>query len=200
MPLESASWINELVTSNPAIGDSVGRGDDHMRLLKQVLKNCFPNVGGAVTLSHAEINALPQDIVDAITEISEELVPTGLIAMWSGSNAAIPDGWALCDGSNGTPDLRDRFVVGSGSTYATGNTGGTNSGTTSPSGSHSPTVTLTESTATVSKVAGGQGIDATNVEAVTGVTGTVSTAVDHTHTVTVLPKYYALAYIMKVAA
>lgn len=39
-------------------------------------------------------------------------IPTGVIVMWSGLIAEIPDGWALCDGGNGTPDLRDRFVVG----------------------------------------------------------------------------------------
>jgi hypothetical protein len=39
-------------------------------------------------------------------------VPRGAIVMWSGSIASIPDGWALCDGTNGTPDLRDKFVVG----------------------------------------------------------------------------------------
>jgi microcystin-dependent protein len=51
-------------------------------------------------------------------------VPSGGIILWSGSVASIPAGWALCDGANGTPDLRDRFVVGAGSTYAVGNTGG----------------------------------------------------------------------------
>lgn len=49
---------------------------------------------------------------------------TGMILMWSGSIATIPSGWALCNGSNGTPDLRDRFLVGAGSTYAVGATGG----------------------------------------------------------------------------
>lgn len=42
------------------------------------------------------------------------LVPTGAIFMWSGSIASIPTGWALCDGTNGTPDLRERFIVGVG--------------------------------------------------------------------------------------
>lgn len=51
-------------------------------------------------------------------------VPIGGIILWSGSIASIPSGWALCDGSNGTPDLRNRFVVGAGSTYSPGNTGG----------------------------------------------------------------------------
>lgn len=62
-----------------------------------------------------------------------EGVPSGVIAMWSGSIASIPTGWVLCDGNNSTPDLRDRFVVGAGSTYAVADTGGSN------------TVTLTES-------------------------------------------------------
>lgn len=39
-------------------------------------------------------------------------VPSGVILLWSGTIATIPQGWALCDGTNGTPDLRDRFVVG----------------------------------------------------------------------------------------
>jgi hypothetical protein len=51
-------------------------------------------------------------------------IPSGGIIMWSGSIAEIPAGWALCDGTNGTPDLRDRFVLGAGSTYAVGDTGG----------------------------------------------------------------------------
>ena len=46
--------------------------------------------------------------------------------MWSGSINDIPVGWALCDGSNGTPDLRDRFIVGAGGSYNVGNTGGSN--------------------------------------------------------------------------
>jgi hypothetical protein len=51
-------------------------------------------------------------------------VPTGAILLWSGSVASVPSGWNLCDGTNGTPNLRDRFVVGAGSTYAVGATGG----------------------------------------------------------------------------
>ena len=51
-------------------------------------------------------------------------IPSGVIVMWSGSIASIPSGWLLCNGSSGTPDLRDRFVVGAGSTYAVAATGG----------------------------------------------------------------------------
>jgi len=46
--------------------------------------------------------------------------------LWSGSIASIPLGWSLCNGTSGTPDLRDRFVVGAGTTYAVNATGGAN--------------------------------------------------------------------------
>jgi hypothetical protein len=53
-----------------------------------------------------------------------DYVPCGAIIMWSGAVAAIPTGYVLCDGSNGTPDLRERFIVGAGGingTHATPN-------------------------------------------------------------------------------
>ena len=52
------------------------------------------------------------------------ILPKGLISMWYGSIASIPSGWALCDGTNSTPDLRDRFIVGAGTTYSPNNVGG----------------------------------------------------------------------------
>ena len=51
-------------------------------------------------------------------------IPSGGIIIWSGASNAIPSGWYLCNGSNGTPDLRNRFIVGAGSGYGVGNTGG----------------------------------------------------------------------------
>ncbi len=53
-------------------------------------------------------------------------VPPGSILPWHGNLADMPAGFALCDGSNGTPDLRDRFIVGAGNTYTLNNMGGTN--------------------------------------------------------------------------
>ena len=53
------------------------------------------------------------------------VIPSGVIVMWSGSKDNIPEGWALCDGSNGTPDLRGRFIVGAGiGEYTVGKKGG----------------------------------------------------------------------------
>ena len=51
-------------------------------------------------------------------------VPQGSIIPWYGDKANIPDGFALCDGTKGTPNLRNRFLVGAGSNYALGDTGG----------------------------------------------------------------------------
>ena len=57
------------------------------------------------------------------------IVPSGAIIMWSGAANAIPTGYVLCNGSNNTPDLRNRFVVGagSGSNYSVNDTGGADS-------------------------------------------------------------------------
>ncbi len=55
------------------------------------------------------------------------MVPQGAIIMWSGPLSNIPDGWGLCDGTNGTPDLRDRFIQGWTAGADPGGTGGASS-------------------------------------------------------------------------
>jgi len=57
------------------------------------------------------------------------LVPRGGVILWHGSSDAIPKGWAICDGTQGTPDMRDRFVVGAGGKYALDGMGGAESAT-----------------------------------------------------------------------
>ena len=52
---------------------------------------------------------------------------TGMIILWYGDTSNIPGGWVLCNGQNGTPDLRDRFVIGAGNNFNPGDTGGSNS-------------------------------------------------------------------------
>lgn len=51
-------------------------------------------------------------------------IPTGTIFLWSGSTGSIPSGWVICNGSNGTPDLRNEFVIGAGDTYSVDGSGG----------------------------------------------------------------------------
>lgn len=58
-------------------------------------------------------------------DVADTSIPIGGIIMWSGSIESIPSGWLLCNGMDGTPDLRHRFIVGSGPSYAVGAIGGT---------------------------------------------------------------------------
>lgn len=69
--------------------------------------------------------------------IQKAALPQGAILIWSGSVASIPSGWQLCNGTNGTPDLRNRFIVGVGPSYSMGATGGENTVTLNPT--HLPT-------------------------------------------------------------
>jgi microcystin-dependent protein len=59
-----------------------------------------------------------------IKENGNDLLPTGVVVMWSGAVTAIPAGWALCDGTGSTPDLRERFVVGAGGINTTNTVSG----------------------------------------------------------------------------
>ena len=137
--------------------------------------------------------------------ISIQAFYTGMIMMWSGSIATIPSGWALCNGSNGTPDLRNRFIVGAGSTYNPADTGGTSDAIVV---SHSHTITDPGhfhywgggGNAQVGNDNGGANANggstafATSTN-YTGITGTNTTGQSGTNQN--LPPYYALAYIMK---
>lgn len=57
MALESSTYINGLVASNPTSSDNIGDGDNHIRLLKSTIKLTFPNLTGAVTGTHTDINS-----------------------------------------------------------------------------------------------------------------------------------------------
>lgn len=121
MPLETATYIDDLNSSNPPGTDLLKQGDDHIRLIKAVLKSTFPNLDGAVNATPAELNLL----VGALSLG----VPTGSVIMWYGAAVDCPDGYGICDGSvyplvDGSgnltsPDLRDKVVIGAGTLQAT---------------------------------------------------------------------------------
>lgn len=146
---------------------------------------------------------------------------TGIIVMWSGAIDKIPTGWLLCDGTNGTPDLRNRFIVGAGTDYSVGNTGGSNNVvlTTAqmPSHSHTGTVSLEnggEHSHSAQGGASGSYSSAIMYDDCTRGSDRVTIKISggaHSHTGSVSinsagsgqahenrPPYYALAYIMKV--
>ena len=139
---------------------------------------------------------------------SAPAVPSGGIILWSGSTGSVPSGWYLCDGTNGTPDLRNSFIVGAGNTYAVGATGGTADAIV-VSHTHTATVTDPGHSHTVPNspfVNGSGGTYAsgsyitygtpTTSTATTGITVTPSTT-GVSGTNANLPPYYALAYIQK---
>ena len=77
--------------------------------------------------------------------VAQNAILSGMILMWSGPVASIPLGYFLCNGENGTPNLIDRMIMGAGSTYSPGNTGGysdgqivnhTHTATTASAGTH----------------------------------------------------------------
>jgi len=82
----------------------------------------------------------------ATSFVGSGMLPVGGIVIWSGSVGSIPTGFFLCDGSNGTPDLRNDFIIGAGGAYAVGATGGSNTITTVPA--HTHTVSGTTDTQT----------------------------------------------------
>ena len=77
-----------------------------------------------------------QELTDSDGLVGNGTIPIGGIIMWSGSIASIPTGWALCNGSSGTPDLRSRFIVGATSDASTGVT--FNADTGAVSGAYAP--------------------------------------------------------------
>lgn len=137
-------------------------------------------------------------------------IPSGAILLWSGSIATIPSGWLLCNGSNGTPDLRDRFLVGAGNSYAVGAIGGS-ANTVVVSHTHIATSAVTDTghAHTFQGTGlGSQGAKAGNETnhwetkstdaAFTGISvNTTVTATGVSGINANLPPYYALAYIMK---
>jgi len=138
---------------------------------------------------------------------------TGMILIWSGATGTIPSGWVLCDGNNGAPDLRDRFVIGAGNTYSVSQTGGSadavvvshthtaTSVVTDPGHFHTIT-NISDVESGNGKVTVGSGATAgtpPNTDSkVTGITvATTNTTAGVSGTNANLPPYYALAYIFK---
>jgi len=138
--------------------------------------------------------------------------PSGFIAMWYTTNPSytLPAGWYLCNGSNGTPNMIDRFVVGAGSSYNPTNTGGSSdaivvshthaatSSVSDPGHTHSYLRITQASSKGCSGIGVRYGVASTTGSSGTGIS--VSTSVDaagSSGTNANLPPYYALCYIMK---
>jgi len=161
-----------------------------------VLINTYDNISGILT----QVPANPASI------------PSGCILIWSGSVGSVPTGFTLCDGTNGTPDLRNSFVLGAGNAYSVGQTGGSTDAIV-VSHTHTATSTVTDPGHFHSYLgqnfagggSGGPGFSsinstpATNTStATTGITvATTNQTTGSSGSGANMPPYYALAYIMK---
>ena len=205
-PLATYTTINGTVANaNPIVLNSSGRLDNEVWLTygyfyKFVLKDASDNLLGTYDNIYG--------IVGVQTAVGTT-IPTGMINLWYGAIGSVPAGWYLCDGANGTPDLRDRFVVGAGSTYSVASVGGS---TDAIVVSHTHTATVTDPGHTHTTSAA---LQASNTQALAGGPSTtllpqVATINTATTGITVanasagvsgtnanLPPYYALAYVMK---
>ena len=137
----------------------------------------------------------------------------GAVVAWGGTIQNIPSGWALCDGQDGRPDLRNKFIIGAGDLYSVGDTGGsadavlvshTHTGSTNTTGAHVHTLVFGFNRFEGPFEAQGGNTNIFN--------RTISGADSHTHTFTMnavggsengvgknLPPYYALAYIIQIS-
>jgi hypothetical protein len=64
MALETGTYISDLVSTNPVGTDTLDKADDHLRLIKSTVKATFPNITGAVTATHTELNTL-ESLIDS---------------------------------------------------------------------------------------------------------------------------------------
>ena len=70
MALETGTYINSLVASNPVSTDGIAQADDHMRLIKSTVKATFPNVTGAITDTHTVINTFDPRLIVQETAVA----------------------------------------------------------------------------------------------------------------------------------
>ena len=141
-------------------------------------------------------NAAPIQTVNGQTgniNIDTGSVPSGTIVMWNGGPSSVPSGWTLCDGNNGAPDLRNRFVTGAGDEYSVGDTGGEKEHrlTEAELPSHNHDYTDRYYSNDNDGIQGKYSDDSYDIENKT--TGSVGNDEAHENR----PRFYAIAYIMK---
>ena len=228
----TAADNTDITNINIAEGCSPANVNNAIRSLMSLLKNQQDGSSGDPFTVAGTFNATGGFQLDGTAGASGQVLlsagsgntPTwgnafvaGMIMLWSGSSASIPSGWLLCNGSSGTPDLRNRFVVGAGSTYAVGATGGsadavvvshthTDAGHTHTDAGHSHGLSQIPNNSNVNIRTGFYdkcvGAPPTDYRTDTG-NANIQTAYANIQTAGVsgtnanLPPYYALCYIMK---
>jgi len=194
-----------IANTNPIVLDAYGRTPSEVWMQTGYSYKFIIQTASAVTLQTLD-DLYP--ILQSAPAVSATFT-AGMIIIWSGSLGSIPAGWVLCDGTNATPDLRDRFIAGAGNTYAVGATGGSANAIVV---THTHTATVTDpghlhtynQAGGTDTVSGGGATIQTNKTPTSSNTGSAVTGISVTNanagtsgTNANLPPYYALAYIMK---
>ena len=206
-PLTTYTTINgTIANTNPIVLGTDGRLPSELWLTygyfyKFVLQDANSNLIASYDNIYGILGTVPA---------TSSAFTTGMILLWSGSTGSIPSGFYLCNGSNGTPDLRDRFIVGAGGSYTVAQTGGS-ADSIVVSHNHTATSTVTDPghTHTTNAVTRGSAsgggfyyqqevpLTATINTATTGITvATTNVAAGTSGSGANNPLYYALAYIM----
>lgn len=132
----SSAISTEVTNRNSAISSAISAEETNRdKAISSAISSEVTNRNSAISSAiSTEVTNRDKAITSEIQKIS--VFVKGMIIMWSGTVNTIPEGWALCDGKDGRPNLIDRFVVGGGNKYPIGGT---------PGGAVSQSVTLTES-------------------------------------------------------
>lgn len=224
----TGSWVFGAGLQGDLVGNVLGNltGNVTGNLAGDGVGNFVGTFQGAVDLRNSEFlvddDQIPLRAVAGIESlIDDRAIPGGLIAMWAGSAETIPAGWAICDGTQGTPNLTDRFIIGAGTALAVGATGGTATHshpiTVAAAGAHTHQCAFDTQTATANPTFTAAMIGVENeqrqeqvVKSATltetghghGILGATDSDGAHLHlasseSVSVVPPYYALAFIMR---
>jgi len=211
-PLATYTTVSGLIANaNPIILGTDGRTPNEVWLTYGYnYKFILQDSAGGTIATYDDIYG----ILGTIPAASSTL-PTGMILLWSGSIGSIPAGYLLCDGTNSTPDLRNRFIIGAGSTYSVNQTGGSADAIVV---SHTHTATSTSTVTDAGHlhtlpfsdggtIGGGGALPgfrgsgsyntSTATTGITVATATTNASAGTSGTGANLPPYYALCYIMK---
>jgi microcystin-dependent protein len=213
-PIDTFTTVNgNIANTNPIILGTDGRAPDEIWLTFGFNYKFVIKTAGDVTIQTLDnLYGILQT-----APVSSPAVPSGCIILWSGASGSIPATYYLCDGNNGTPDLRNRFIVGAGDTYSVNQTGGSadaivvththtatsTSVVTDPGHSHDllgETGTQATSGANSNVKLGAADLTISTASKTTGVTVATTTTNANAGTSGTnanLPPYFALCYIMK---
>ena len=180
MALENGTYVNSLVSSNPASTDGLAQADDHIRLIKSTIKNTFPNVTGAVTATQAQLNAtLPAGDVSYLAALNATGVTSTQYGYLSGVTSNIQT--QLNTATSGNVPASDVTYLASLSATSTSSTqygylsGVSSSIQTQLNSATGATTTLAGRVTTLESAGSGGGGDITGVTAGAGLTGGGST-------------------------